>query len=85
MNIRAIMISCKEATLLVEKKSIFGLSVSDRFRLKLHTIFCGVCRRYQFQSTRIDRLLHQYLNPAPMVDTPLIQNQELKKTIIKNL
>lgn len=85
MNMNSFMISCKETTLLVEKKSLFGLSFKDRLQLKMHTMLCEVCRRYQLQSNRIDLLLHQFLDPALPMDAPLITNPELKETIIKNL
>ena len=51
------MISCKNATLLIEKKLATKLSVKERLRLKLHLFLCKACADYGIQSAWIDKVL----------------------------
>jgi hypothetical protein len=48
-----LMINCKEATLLIEKKQEKQISVLDRIKLLLHLMICELCRRFQKQSKLI--------------------------------
>lgn len=51
------MISCKEATLLTEKKIATKLSVRERLNLRLHLFICKACAQYGIQSAWIDKVL----------------------------
>jgi hypothetical protein len=51
------MISCKNATLLIEKKLATKLSVKERLHLKLHLFLCKACADYGIQSAWIDKVL----------------------------
>lgn len=57
-NITSILlISCRKATELVEKRDIAGLSIGEKMRLHVHTSMCNACTHYQKQSKIIDQLL----------------------------
>jgi len=49
----SLLINCKEATLLIEKKQERQISVLDRIKLFLHLLICELCRRFQKQSKLI--------------------------------
>lgn len=49
----SLMINCKEATLLIEKKQEKQIAFSDRIKLLIHLMICEFCRRFQRQSKLI--------------------------------
>ena len=55
-------LSCKEATYLIEKKSVFPLSFIERCRLFIHIKMCLVCNVYQQQSKTIEKALAKWIN-----------------------
>lgn len=57
-----LVLSCKEATELVEKKQIIGLSLKEKTRLKVHLWICSACRSYEKQSRLMDRMLEHMVN-----------------------
>ncbi len=52
-----LMISCLKATELVEKNSLFGLSLIELFELRIHNYICKGCKLYETQSKYIDEML----------------------------
>lgn len=65
MNVEKIMtkmlLSCKEATCLIEKKSVFSLTFKEKCRLYLHVKMCVVCNIYRHQSKTIERALAKWI------------------------
>jgi len=59
---KSLMISCKKATELIEKKTVVGLSLSETMQLRMHTAMCSACTNYQKQSLFIDHLLKRSSN-----------------------
>ncbi len=57
MNV--LVLSCKEATGLVEKKQVTGLSLREKAQLKIHLWMCSACRSYEKQSRLMDRMLER--------------------------
>lgn len=51
------MISCIKATELVEKNSLFGLSLIELMELRIHNYICKGCKLYEKQSLYIDKML----------------------------
>ncbi len=80
-----LMLSCKKATELMEKKSIVGLSWKENMRLHLHTSMCDSCTAYQKQSLLIDKLLHHQISNQSSVIIPEVENNDLKDRILLNL
>lgn len=52
--------SCDEASFLISRSQEEGLSVKDRMRLKMHTLTCHLCRRYEQQIRQLSRLMSRY-------------------------
>lgn len=67
MNIllKTLMISCKESTLLTERKLSTGLGWYARIKLSLHQRLCAYCKYYEDQSVLIDKALQS--DHAPVI------------------
>lgn len=53
----SLLLSCKTATMLIEKKETHPLSLSDSMKLFLHKRVCKACNTYEKQSAAIDHVL----------------------------
>lgn len=80
-----LMLSCKRATELIEKKSILGLSWKENVQLKVHTKMCDACSHYQKQSKEIDTLLEKHIQGTDETKVPEVENKKLKETILHSL
>lgn len=80
-----LMLSCKKASGLLDKKSLFGLSRKEKVMLKMHTFFCDPCNAYQKQSKLIDKSLHKYIHSESEANLPVINNTKLQEQIISKL
>lgn len=80
-----IMLPCKKATELIEKKSLVGLSFKEKIQLHLHKTMCDACTAYQKQSKKIDELLERHIHTSDTNNSESYQNDELKEKIINNL
>ena len=78
-----LMLSCKKATSLIEKKSFIGLSFKEKIQLKMHKSMCDACSNYEKQSQKLDDLLQKEIHSSD--SAPLLKNEALKEKIIKNL
>lgn len=83
MNI--LMLSCKKASELIDKKSVVNLSMKENVMLHMHTAMCDGCKAYQKQSKILDELLKKHLQIADETQIPQIINNELKQQIISKL
>ena len=54
-EIKKIVYSCRQATLLIEKKQLTKLTIRERIELRLHLTGCSVCKLYQQQSLFINK------------------------------
>lgn len=52
-----LMLSCKRATQLIEKKMHFGLNPLEKFQLHLHKQACKYCAAFEKQNEVIDQIL----------------------------
>lgn len=82
---KILMLSCKKASALIEKKFIFGLTIKEKVMLKMHTAFCDACNAYQKQSKLIDKSIHTHIHSDSESNLPVIENTELQKHIISKL
>lgn len=80
-----LMLSCKKATGLIEKKALIGLSWKENLRLRMHTTMCDGCTAYQKQSLLLDRLLEQHISNPNVYTIPQTESSELKNRILSNL
>ena len=80
-----LMLSCKKATALIDKKSLFGLTTKEKMMLKMHISMCDFCTAYQKQSLLLDKFLHNHIHSENGNNSLLIENNELKEQIISKL
>lgn len=57
MNI--LMLSCKKATELIEKRLVTKLSSVEKIQLKMHTAVCSQCSTYENQIDIIEKSIAQ--------------------------
>jgi hypothetical protein len=71
-ELKKIRYNCKEATFLIEKKQVAGLTLREKIKLKIHLYGCSVCRVFQRQSIIINRavkvLFHSSHSSAKLDD-----------------
>ena len=81
-----LMLSCRKATELIEKKLLTKLSFREKAQLKLHKSFCDACTVYEKQSKLIDRLLSKHINKEEDIKSDaIVENEELKKRILDKI
>ena len=80
-----LMLSCRKASELIDKKSVVKLSVKENVQLHLHTSLCAGCKAYQKQSKVLDELLQKHISAADEITVPRIINNDLKKQIISRI
>lgn len=78
------MLTCKDATALVELQNAGELPWADRYKLRLHLILCKACRYYATQSKRIDIFLKYHLS-TNHVSNRLIDFEKIKSRIKNSL
>lgn len=72
----AILLSCKKATGLVEKRKLSRLEKMEGIQLKMHLFMCSNCSNYAKQTRFIDRLLNRQPNSHPFTaDTSLLEER----------
>lgn len=76
-----LMLSCRKATELIEKKSVTRLSVKEKIGLGLHKSICDACTAYEKQSRKLDELMRD--QSKKNADGSHTTN--LKEKIIKSL
>lgn len=79
-----LMLSCKTATGLMEKKHTGEISFLEKMQLAFHTKMCDACRRYEEQSKLIERLFKSKEN-APIPPELGKETKELEEKIILQL
>lgn len=83
MNI--LMLSCKKASDLIDKKSAVKLSMKENVMLHMHTAMCDGCKAYQKQSRILDELLSKHIYTTDETQVPQIINNKLKQQIISKI
>lgn len=54
--LKNIIYNCKQATFLIEKRSLGKITAAEAFQLQVHLRGCSVCKTFQHQSLLINRL-----------------------------
>lgn len=80
-----LMLSCKKAAFLIDKKAETKLSWKENIQLNIHTSMCDACNTYKKQSKLIDVFLKHKHNSNQNETIDIIPNDGLKSKIIKNL
>lgn len=76
--IRLLVLSCFQATYLVEKRREAGLSLLEHAQLKLHLSLCGCCAEYEKDVLIIDSAMEK-LASAEDVSVSNFSEEEVRK------
>jgi hypothetical protein len=76
-----LMLSCKRATALIEKKKLNQLSKKEQLQLKMHTSMCKACSAYSLQSDIMDNSLERYWSKNNTVEKKTISESSNEKII----
>ena len=76
-----LMLNCKEATLLIEKKQEETIKVGDRMKLAFHLTLCKVCVIYEKQSKLIEAILKKKTTTEPNSNNIIQLKKEIKEKI----
>lgn len=60
MNI--LLLSCKKASGLIEKKLHFPLNPVEKIQLAIHTSMCDACKKHQHQIIELDAMLKDHIS-----------------------
>jgi hypothetical protein len=83
---RLVMISCRKATELIDKKIFSKLSVKERIQLFMHKAICDACTLYDKQSVFIDKALKKQTSTEKDDRQNLSENtHQLQSKIIRSL
>jgi hypothetical protein len=77
------MLSCSQATLLMEKGSEIPLTRMERIRLSFHTGMCDGCRNYRKQSDHINSLIAKLLGDRRIIATDPVEMKLFKELILR--
>jgi predicted anti-sigma-YlaC factor YlaD len=83
MNI--LMLSCKKAGELIERKQDEELATVKKLQLKLHLSMCNLCSDYAQKSKSINRLLNSYHSSMPDILKEEKLSEKDKEDIKKKL
>jgi hypothetical protein len=72
--LKKIIYNCRQATLLIEKKSMGKLSFREAVELRIHLCGCGFCRLYDKQSKAINDMVQELFKSAMKRDIRLDDN-----------
>jgi hypothetical protein len=72
--LKKIIYNCKQATLLIEKRSAGKLTLREAFELRIHLIGCSFCRIYKKQSRVINEMVLQLFRSSMQADRKLDDN-----------
>lgn len=77
---KIMMLSCKKATELIEKKNCVKLSMTEKIQLNLHTKMCKSCNAYKQESVFFENAFNRISSDEKAV--PFIENLDLKNKIL---
>ena len=80
-----LILSCKKAASLIDKKAEVKLSWKENMQLHMHKSMCDACTAYEKQSKLIDKALHNHIHIMKEDVITIIENKELQKQIIAKL
>ncbi len=81
--IHKLLLSCQEATLLLELKGANQISVFQNIRLSLHLTICSICRIYKQKSNIINKYFEDKIHDEAIDNQATIER--LKEKINRSL
>jgi len=73
-NLKKIIYNCKQATFLIEKKSIERLSFREALELRIHLLGCSFCRLFSKQSRVINDMVQELFRSSVQSNIRLDDN-----------
>ncbi len=85
--INILVLSCKKATVLIEKSMHFSLSPLEKIQLFLHTGMCEACKGFNKDSVNLVTLINKYIQADYEKLEPENEHlsNEVKQRILKKL
>jgi len=83
MNI--LMLSCRKATELIERRSLFGIDMFRKIQLFMHLKACDACKNYETHSNHIDLAVQKHLENANKDKVISNQIDSFKEKLISEL
>lgn len=83
--IHLLMLSCKKAAALIDKTSVYKLTIIENVQLTMHKSICNGCSNYQKQSVLLDKLLDEYFKTTSENSDLVVSNNHLKNKIEMSL
>lgn len=80
-----IILSCKKASALIDKRSVMKLSGKEKVSIKVHLSICDACRAYQTQSNVLHTILTNHLSKIAPDQVIQQKNDALKVRITERL
>lgn len=76
-----IMLTCKKASEYIERDRDLNLNLIQRLQLRMHLIFCSLCRSYSHQSDQIHSFILQFKKSetSTMPDVEKVKTNILQK------
>lgn len=71
--IHTLMVSCRKASVLIERRELRSLSVPERLGLWYHLCICDACKTYEKQSALIDRWLEERRDSSAPADAEAVR------------
>ena len=72
--LKKVIYNCKQATFLIEKKSIGKITFRESFELRVHLFGCSFCRIYKKQSRVINQMVQELFRSSMHRDYKLDEN-----------
>jgi len=80
-----LLLSCKKATELIEKRELIPLSYKEKLQLRLHSSMCKACKSYEKQSDTLEKALSDWIKKNENPDDKNVLPSHAKATIINKL
>ena len=80
-----LLLSCKKATELIEKREITPLSKKEKLQLRIHTSMCKACRSYEKQSDTLEKALSDWVRKNEKADDNNVLPGHAKAVLINKI
>jgi hypothetical protein len=77
--LKKVIYNCKQATYLIEKKSVKRLSLRESIELRIHLYGCGFCRLFSKQSQVINEMVKELFKSS--MHRPIRLDDDYKKEL----
>lgn len=77
--IDTLMVNCRKASVLIERRELRPLSAAERLGLWYHLRICDACKAYEKQSALIDRWLEERRDRSAPADAGAVRESIYKR------